>query len=47
MANKTKETSWKKVLLEKRYPLWVLLLITVLYVLGFLTTLRIITGTWF
>jgi len=47
MANETKETGWKQVLFEKRYPLWVLLLIMVVYALGFLTTLRFVTGTWF
>jgi len=47
MANETKKTDWKKVLFKKRYPLWIILLITVLYALGFLITLRTITGTWF
>ena len=45
--NETKETDWKRALFEKRYPLWILLLVTILYAVGFLITLRIITGTWF
>ncbi len=47
MANETKGTDWKKVLFEKRYPLWVILLITVIYAIAFIFLLRFITGTWF
>lgn len=47
MANETKEADWKRVLFKKRYPLWIILLITVLYAVGFLIALRIATGTWF
>lgn len=43
MANETKGTDWKTVLFKKRYPLWVILLITVIYAIAFLIVLRFIT----
>ncbi len=47
MANETNGEDWKKIFFEKRYPLWVILLITLVYAIAFLATIRFITGTWF
>jgi len=46
MDNVINKIDWKNILCEKRYPLWVLLVITASYTISFIIALRFITGTW-